>query len=67
VGLTRVTMNAESVESTEERIVRYLELAADAIKAAATARTPETRNAYLAIAGSWMELAKGVHQRGDDS
>jgi hypothetical protein len=67
VGLTRDTMNAEFVESTEERIVRYLELAADAIKAAATARIPETRNAYLAIAGSWMELAKNVHQRGDDS
>jgi len=58
-------MNAEFVESTEDRIVRYLELAADAIKAAASARTSETRNAYLAIAASWMELAKGVHERGD--
>jgi hypothetical protein len=41
-----------------ERRVKYLELAAEAIRAAAQSTAPEMRKAYLSIAYSWMELAR---------
>ena len=46
-----------------ERRVRYLELAAEAIRAAAQSHTPEMRKAYLSIAYSWMELARETEKR----
>jgi len=48
-----------------ERRMRYLELAADAIRAAAQSNTPEMRKAYLSIAYSWMELARDMEPKRD--
>jgi hypothetical protein len=41
-----------------QRRIRYLEFAAQAIRAAAQSHTPEMRKAYLSIAYSWMEMAR---------
>ena len=46
-----------------ERRVRYLELAAEAIRSAAQSTAPEMRKAYLSIAYSWMELARETDPR----
>lgn len=43
-----------------QRRMRYLELAAEAIRAASQSNMPEMRKAYLSIAYSWMELARDV-------
>ena len=48
-----------------QRRIRYLELAADAIRAAAQSNTPEMRKAYLSIAYSWMEMARGTEPKRD--
>ena len=48
-----------------QRRMRYLELAAEAIRSAAQSNTPEMRNAYLSIAYSWMELARDIEPRRD--
>jgi hypothetical protein len=48
-----------------ERRVRYLELAAEAIRCAAQSTAPEMRKAYLSIAYSWMELARETEPRRD--
>ena len=48
-----------------QRRMRYLELAADAIRAAAQSNMPEMRKAYLSIAYSWMELARDVEPKRD--
>ena len=48
-----------------QRRMRYLELAADAIRAAAQSNTPEMRKAYLSIAYSWMEMARGTEPKRD--
>jgi hypothetical protein len=45
--------------------MRYLELAADAIRAAAQSNMPEMRKAYLSIAYSWMELARDTEPTRD--
>jgi hypothetical protein len=45
--------------------MRYLELAAEAIRSAAQSNTPEMRKAYLSIAYSWMELARDIELRRD--
>ncbi len=41
-----------------QRRIRYLELAAEAIRAGAQSHTPEMRKAYLSIAYSWMDMAR---------
>jgi len=46
-----------------ERRVKYLELAAEAIRCAAQSGAPEMRKAYLSIAYSWMELARETEPR----
>ena len=46
-----------------ERRVRYLELAAEAIRAAAQSTEPDMRKAYLSIAYSWMELAREIEPK----
>jgi hypothetical protein len=51
-------------ETPEQRRTRYLRLAADAETAAAKCRSPDLRDAYLALAKSWLLLAKDV--KGDD-
>jgi hypothetical protein len=48
-----------------QRRMRYLELAAEAIRSAAQSNTPEMRKAYLSIAYSWMELARDIELRRD--
>ena len=48
-----------------ERRVRYLELAAEAIRSAAQSTAPEMRKAYLSIAYSWMELARETEHKRD--
>ena len=48
-----------------QRRIRYLELAAEAIRAAAQSHTPEMRKAYISIAYSWMELARDVEPKRD--
>jgi hypothetical protein len=48
-----------------QRRMRYLELAADAIRAAAQSNTPEMRKAYLSIAYSWMEMAREAETKRD--
>lgn len=48
-----------------QRRMRYLELAADAIRAAAQSNMPEMRKAYLSIAYSWMELARDTEPTRD--
>jgi hypothetical protein len=45
--------------------MKYLELAAEAIRAAAQSSAPEMRKAYLSIAYSWMELARDIEPRRD--
>ena len=41
-----------------QRRIRYLELAAEAIRSAAQSNTAEMRDAYLSIAYSWMDMAR---------
>ena len=48
-----------------ERRVRYLELAAEAIRFAAQSIAPEMRKAYLSIAYSWMDLARETESKRD--
>jgi hypothetical protein len=48
-----------------QRRTRYLELAAEAIRAAAQSPTPEMRKSYLSIAYSWMELARDIEPKRD--
>ena len=55
-------VNRNSLESNEERIARYLDSADEALKAAAVTRKRETREAYLAIAASWMQLAGDIRK-----
>jgi hypothetical protein len=43
--------------------MRYLELAAEAIRSAAQSNTPEMRKAYLSIAYSWMDLARDTEPK----
>jgi hypothetical protein len=48
-----------------QRRMKYLELAGEAIRAAAQSGTPEMRQAYLSIAHSWMELARDIEPKRD--
>jgi hypothetical protein len=57
-------MPGESPEPWQRRM-RYLELAAEAIRAAAQSNPPEMRKAYLSIAYSWMEMARETESKRD--
>ena len=46
------------VETPAERCIRYVDLAAKAVAAAATASTPQARTAYLLLAEAWNTLAE---------
>ena len=48
-----------------QRRIKYLELAAEAIRAAAQSHTPDMRQAYLSIANSWMEMARETDPKRD--
>jgi len=48
-----------------QRRMRYLELAAEAIRVAAQSNMPEMRRAYISIAYSWMELARDIEPKRD--
>jgi len=48
-----------------QRRIKYLELAAEAIRAAAQSNTPDMRKAYLSIANSWMEMARETEPKRD--
>ena len=50
-------MHDQAVEPSERRRVKYLELAAEALRAAGQSSTSEMRKAYLSIAYSWLDLA----------
>jgi hypothetical protein len=56
------TLKRNSLESNEERIARYLDSADEALRAAATTKKRETRDAHLAIAASWMQLAEDIRR-----
>ena len=63
---SRVTMresvNRNFPEPNEDRIARYLDSADEALKAAAMTKRRETRDAHLAIAASWMQLAEDIRR-----
>ena len=52
-----------SSEPIEHRIVRYLDMAEQALRAAAIANRRETREGYLAIAMSWLDLAEKAYRQ----
>jgi hypothetical protein len=52
-----------SSEPIEHRIVRYLDMAEQALRAAAIANRGETREGYLAIAMSWLDLAEKAYRQ----
>ena len=54
-------MEVDSLESGDARRARYARMAIAAAVAAARARLPEVRAAYLMIAESWSDLAKREH------
>ena len=54
-----------SLESGEARRARYARMAIAAAVAAAHAPLPEVRLAYLLIAESWSNLAKGKEETAD--
>ena len=50
----------DSPEPDEDRIARYLNRADEALKAASVTKQCEAREAHLAIAASWIQLAENV-------
>ena len=59
-------MPSDSWEPWEDKRLRFLELAAEAIRSAAQSRTPFKRNGYIDIAHAWLELADGPDPRNGD-
>ena len=53
-----------SEETLEQRRARYLRLAAEARENAARTKDRETKEAYLALADSWLGLAQDVASDG---
>jgi hypothetical protein len=53
-------MTNNSEETLEQRCARYLRLAAEARENAARTKDRETREAYLALADSWLSLAQDI-------
>jgi hypothetical protein len=51
----------DTSEPTEQRIARYLDMAEQALRAAAIANRRETREGYLAVAMSWLDLAENAY------
>ena len=59
-------MTASFTETPEERRARYSRLAIAAAAAAARTQIPDVRTAYLLLAESWSNLAKGALLPGDE-
>jgi hypothetical protein len=59
-------MPTESLEPRESRRLRYLELAAEALRAASQSKEAAIRDAYILVAHGWLDLANspGPHDAG---
>ncbi len=58
-----LAVDRQMPESAEARITRYLTWASEAMRSASWARNPDLRQAHMAIANSWMQLAEDALRR----